>query len=241
MNTKVYRSEVRDELLAIVREPTALFFSVLMPIAFFALFASMFGDEGSGFGVESLATYGAFGVLSVVLMNPGIGLADSRERGWLRVKRADGTPLGVTLSAKVTAALPYAVITLVGIALVARLTAGPLDVLQVLRVMGVLVLGALPFSLFSLAVGAKMSPSAASAVLNAVLLPSVVLSGLWFPLEMLPEWLGQAAVYLPPYHLAQLALAQVGGGAVWGHVAFLVGTAIVGALAAGLAYRSAQV
>jgi ABC-2 type transport system permease protein len=78
-------------------------------------------------------------------------------------------------------------------------------------------------------------------VLNAVLIPSVILSGLWFPLEMLPTWLGELAVYLPPYHLAQLALAQVDGGPMWGHVAYLVGTTIVGAIAAALAYRSAEV
>jgi ABC-2 type transport system permease protein len=147
----------------------------------------------------------------------------------------------VTLSAKVTAALPYAIVTLAGITLVARLITGPLDVVQVLRVIGVLVLGSLPFSLFSLAVGARFSTNAAVSVLNAVLIPSVILSGLWFPLDMLPTWLGEIAVYLPPYHLAQLALAQVESGAVWGHVAYLVGTTIVGAIAAALAYRSAEV
>jgi len=147
----------------------------------------------------------------------------------------------VTLSAKVTAALPYAIITLAGITLVARLITGPLDASLVLRVIGVLILGALPFSLISLAVGARFSLNAAISVLNAVLIPSVVLSGLWFPLEMLPTWLGEVAVYLPPYHLAQLALAQIEGGAVWGHVAYLVGTTIVAAIAAALAYRSAEV
>lgn len=240
MSTRVFRTEVRDELLGIIREPTALFFTVLMPVAFFALFASMFGDEG-GFGVESLARYGAFGVLSVVLTNPGVGLADARERGWLRVKRADGTALGVTLSAKVTAALPYAIVTLIGITLVARLTTGPLDLSQAMRVMAVLVLGSLPFALFSLAVGARFSTNGAISVLNAVLIPSVILSGLWFPLEMFPTWLGEIAVFLPPYHLAQLALAQIEGGAVWGHVAYLVGITIVGAITAGLAYRSTEV
>lgn len=240
MSTRIFRFEVRDEVLAIVREPTALFFSVLMPVAFFALFAAMFGGDG-GFGVESLATYGAFGVLSAVLINPGIGLADARERGWLRVKRADGTPLGVTLSAKVTATLPYAIVTLAGVTLVARIITGPLDVSQVLRIAGVLVIGALPFSLFSLAVGARFSLNAAISVLNAMLIPSVVLSGLWFPLDMFPTWLAEIAIYLPPYHLAQLALAQVNGGAVWGHVAYLVGTTIVGVVAAALAYRSVEV
>ena len=39
MNTRIFRTEVRDELLGIVREPTALVFSVLTPVAFFALFA----------------------------------------------------------------------------------------------------------------------------------------------------------------------------------------------------------
>jgi ABC-2 type transport system permease protein len=240
MNTRIFRFEVRDELLAIVREPAALFFSVLMPVAFFALFATMFGGDG-GFGVESVATYGAFGVLSVVLINPGVGFADARERGWLRVKKADGTPLGVTLSAKVTAALPYAIITLAGIGLVAGLTTGPMDPTDLLRVIAVLVLGSLPFSLFSLAVGAKFSTNTAVSVLNAVLIPSVILSGLWFPLEMLPTWLGEIAVYLPPYHLAQLALAQVEGGPVWGHVAYLAVITIVGAITAALAYRSAEV
>ncbi len=239
MNTRIFLTDIRDELLGIVREPTVIFFSVLMPVAFFALFATIFAGDG-GFGVESVATYGAFGVLSVVLTNPGIGLADARDRGWLRVKRADGTPLGVTLSAKVAAALPYAIVTLAGVTLVARLTTGPLDVVQVLRVIGVLVLGSLPFSLLSLAVGAKLSMNATIAALNGVLIPSVILSGLWFPLEMFPAWLGGVAVYLPPYHLAQLALAQVDGGAAGGHIAFLGGTLIVGAIAAALAYRSAD-
>lgn len=241
MNARILRFEVRDEILGIVREPTALFFSVLMPVAFFALFAMMFGNEGSGFGIEAVATYGAFGVLSVVVMNPGIGLADARERGWLRVKRADGTPLGATLAAKVTAAMPYAIITLAAITVVGWLNAGPMDMVQLVRVIGVLLFGALPFSLFSLAIGAKLSPNAATAVLNAVLIPSVILSGLWFPLEMLPDLMARIAVYLPPYHLAQLALAQIDGGAVWGHVAYLAVTTIVGAIAAALAYRSAQV
>lgn len=240
MSSRIFRYEVRDELLAIVREPAALFFTVLMPVAFFALFAAMFGGEG-GFGAGSLATYGAFAALSVVMMNPGISFADSRERGWLRVKRADGTPLSVTILAKVVAALPYAVFTLAGVTAVAWATAGPLDVLQVVRIVGVLVIGALPFTLFSLAVGAKLSPSTSSAVLNAILIPSVIMSGLWFPLELLPSWLGKVAGFMPPYHLAQLAVAQVEGGTIWSHVGFLAATAIVGAAVAVMAYRSADV
>ena len=74
MNTRIFRIEVRDGSLAIVREPTAL---VLRADAggILALFATMFGGDG-GFGVESLARYGAFGVLAVILINPGIDLPE---------------------------------------------------------------------------------------------------------------------------------------------------------------------
>ena len=78
MNTRIFRIEVRDGSWRSSGSPPLLF-SVLMPVAFFALFATMFGGDG-GFGVESLARYGAFGVLAVILINPGIGLADAREQ-----------------------------------------------------------------------------------------------------------------------------------------------------------------
>ena len=242
MNTRIYSAELRDELLAIVREPAALFFSILMPVGFFAMFVVMFGNEGDGMGIESIATYGAFGVMTVLMMNPGIGLADARERGWLRVQRVSGTALGTTLLAKVTAALPYALGVLTSITAVA-LGFGlfEFDVWTMTRLFVALLVGALPFSLISLAIGAKMSPNGATAVLNAILLPTVIASGLWFPLEIMPEFMQNLAPYLPPYHLSQLALAQTNGGAWGGHLLYLLGTTAIASILAGMAYRAARV
>lgn len=239
MITRIFRAELRDEMLGIVREPAALFFSVLMPVGFFALFVTIFGADTMG--IEAVATYGTFGVLSVVLMNPGIGLADSRERGWLRVQRTSGTPLGVTLAAKVAGALPYALAVLAAISGVALATGAiEFEPGTLVRIALVLVIGALPFSLFSLAIGAKLSPNGSTAVLNAVLIPSVIASGLWFPLDIMPTFIQNMAEYLPPYHLAQLAVAQIDGGAWLGHVAYLAGTALIGSAVAAVAYRSAR-
>ena len=241
MIARMLKTEIRDEMLAIVREPTALFFSIVMPVGFFTLFVGLFGSAGEGGAIEMLATFGTFGVLAVVLMNPGIGIADARESGWLRVKRVSGTPLWVTLAAKVAAALPYAVGVLVAMS-VAGVVIGSmeLDVAQVARVIAVLVVGVLPFALFSLAIGARAGTSASAAILNAILLPSAILSGLWFPLDILPDIVGRIAQYLPTYHLAQLALSQIEGG-VWAvHAAALGVTAVVGAALAGMAYRSAR-
>lgn len=244
MNAKVFGVELTDELRGIVREPAALFFSIVMPVAFFALFVSLFGKFSSGgvsAGTSMVATFGAFGVISVVLMNPGIGVAADRERGWLRAKQVSAVPIGVTLAAKVVAALPYAAGVLIAMTATAAIT-GSLDASMpvLLRILVVLVLGALPFALLSLAIGFQVGSGAAAAVLNAILIPSAVVSGLWMPLEIMPAFFGDIARFLPTYHLAGLARAQLTGAPVLTHVLVLLGTTIVTAALAALSYRHAR-
>lgn len=240
MTTQMMKLEIRDELLTIRREPATLFFSVLMPVMFFALFVGLFGsDMASDAGI--IASYGTFAVLAVVMLSPGIGLADARDRGWLRVKRVSGTPLWMTLAAKVVAAIPYALAVLFAMTVVAKLIGDvTIDIGVLLRIFVVLILGAIPFALFSLAVGARAGTTASAAILNAILMPMVIVSGLWFPHEIMPDWIVSIGKVMPTYHLAELARVQVDGGAWLGHFAVIVATAIAGALVAALAYRSAR-
>lgn len=240
MTARILKMEIRDELLGILREPTALFFSVVMPVLFYTLFVAMFGGEGPT-DVRMIAPFGTFAVLAVVMMSPGIGLADARERGWLRVKRVSGTPLWVTLTAKVIASIPYAVGVLGAMTVAAVFVGGmTIEVAPLARIFAVLILGVLPFSLFSLAVGARAGTNASAAILNGILMPAAILSGLWFPHEIMPDWVARIGEVLPTYHLAQLAMVQVDPGPWVGHLAVVGITAIAGAAVAGLAYRSAR-
>jgi ABC-2 type transport system permease protein len=245
---RILRIELRDELLAIVREPAALFFSMAMPVAFYALFVGLWGDQmaeataaPTTVATSMLATFGTFGVLGVTLFNPGVGVADDRERGWLRAKLVSATPLPVTLTAKCLATVPYSLAVLLAMTGVA-FAYGYLDVEfgVWVRLVAVLTVGALPFGLIGLAVGLRFSPNAATAILQALLIPMAVASGLWFPLEQLPAFIQGLAPGLPAYHLARLALAQVDGGAVGMHVVALGLTTVVAAVVAGLAYRHAR-
>lgn len=188
-----------------------------------------------------VATFGAFGVVSVVLMNPGIGVAADRERGWLRAKQVSAVPIGLTLAAKVVAALLYAAGVLLAMTATAAVT-GALDAPApaLLRILAVLAAGALPFALLSLAIGFQTGSGAAAAVLNAILMPSVVLSGLWMPLKIMPAFFGDVAPFLPTYHLARLTLAQLTGAPVLTHVLALLGTTIVTAALAAVSYRHAR-
>lgn len=246
LDVRVLGVEVVEGLRAILREPTALFFSVLFPVAFFAMFASLFGNQTTVAGLpvaaSMLATFGTYGVVSVMLMTPGIRTAEDRTTGWLRVKKVSGAPVAATIAAKVIAALPYALLVMVALVAVSTAIAGPLVGLgTVVRLVGVLLLGSLPFALLSLAIGFVASPNAAVAILNAVLFPLVVASGLWFPLNILPGFVQAVAPYLPTYQLSQLALAQLTGADVTVPVlALLVTTVVTGALA-GWAYRNLRV
>ena len=238
---RVLGVELRDEVRGILREPSAIGFSVLMPVAFYALFLGIFGGEGetpTEVGTTMLGTFGTFGVLAVALMNPGIGLAADRERGWLRVKRAAAVPFPVTVAAKVLASVPYAVAVMVAMTSTAA-AMGRLDVTApgVVRLVVALVLGATAFVPFALAIGSLVSSNAAAAILNAVLMPMAIASGLWMPLEQLPAWMSRLAPALPAYHLSQLALAQLDGTAGLDHIGALLATLAIGAGLFAVAYR----
>jgi ABC-2 type transport system permease protein len=238
---RVFGVEIRDEVLAILREPTALVFSVAMPVGFFILFNALFGQVTGDAGTLMVATYGGYGVLTVAALPPGITVAQDRELGWLKAKRVSAVPVVVTLAAKAVAAWCYAVAVLALMALAAAwLGTLHAPVGALLRVGGVLLLGSVPFTLLSLAVGFRLRSNAAAAVLNAVLMPLAALSGLWIPLQIMPPLVQHIAVFLPTYHLGQLSTAQLVGGPVLGHVLVLLGTTVVTAALAAVSYRRSR-
>ncbi len=229
--------DVRDEMRMIRREPATLFFSVLMPVAFFALFVGMFGGETSVGGVPAgtmmLATFGAYGAIVTSTVTPGIGLATIRENGWLEAVRVSPVPVGISLAAKVIATIPY----VVGILTAMTVTSAAMGVLEItigqwLLLVAALVIGCQFFALIGLAVGSIASPNATTAILNAILMPLAIAGGLWFPLEAMPSVFGTIAPLLPTYHLAQLAAAPLGGGPWLGHLAVLLAATVVAAVLA---------
>ncbi len=238
---RVLANETLEELLAVLREPTTLFFSVAMPVGFFTLFLTLWGADRTGettVATTMLATFGTFGVVGVALITPGVGVAEDRERGWLRAKRVSATPVGATLTAKVLACLPHALGVLVAMTVIGAV-GGQLDIDAPtwLRLVAVLTLGSLPFALLGLAVGFHASPNAATAILMAIYIPSAIASGLWMPIDMLPAAMQALAPWLPTYHLSQLALAQLDGGLGVTHAIVLLGFTTLATAAATLAYR----
>src|SRR3546814_6288154 len=87
-----------------------------------------------------------------------------------------------------------------------------------------------PCCAIGLFIGTLVGGQGAPALLNLLYLPMAFLSGLWLPLEMLPQLFATLAPTWPPYHLAQLALRVVGmdgGGSMVVHVAMPVAVTVV--------------
>ena len=106
-----------------------------------------------------------------------------------------------------------------------------------------LVLGTLPFCALGLLIGSLARARSAAGWVNLIYLPMGALSGLWFPLFLMPTVLQKLAYALPAYHLGQLSLAASGQieVVVWRHVAMLLlFTLVFASLAARALQRSVK-
>ncbi len=226
---RIYRTEAAHEVLKLIRVPIFAITTLAFPLMFYVIFGMSFADEtADGIGITTylLAGYGAFGVIGSSLFGFGVGVAAERGQGWMRLKRASPMPPLAYFSAKIVMSTAFAaLITLAMFALGATVGGVRMPAEQWIGLGAVLVIGSLPFCAMGLAFGYMVGPNSAAAVLNLVYLPVAFASGLWIPLSQLPELVQAAAPFLPPYHLAQLALGMIGaadGDSPLPHLAALV-------------------
>jgi len=168
-----------------------------------------------------------FGVMGTGLFAFGVTVAMERERGFITYKRALPMPPGAYLFAKMAMAMLFAAMISVLLAVLAvTLAHVSLAPSQWLLLFVVNVVGVLPFCALGLFIGTLVGGQGSPAVVNMLYLPMSFLSGLWLPLKMLPPVFATIAPVWPSYQLAQIALKVIGmdaGGALWLHVAVLIG------------------
>ena len=221
-----YVQEARCEVLRYLRNPGFLLPIILFPTVFYLMFGIVL-KHGSGEAARyMLASYSTFGVMAPGLFGFGVSLALERDSGLLTLKRALPMPPGAYLLGKMLMAMVVAAVVGILLLLLAVFLAGvELTVVQWLQLLLVDMFGVLPFCALGLMVGTLLKGQGAPGLLNLVYLPMAFLSGLWFPLKILPPILGQLAPIWPSYHLNALALSAVGfdAGPAWPRVLMLAG------------------
>ena len=88
-----FLNEAGAEVLKSERAPEFLLPTLIMPIAFYTLFAVVL-PGGSEQAAYLLATFGVFTVMGPAIFGFGVAVAAEREKGWLDLKRVAPAPAG---------------------------------------------------------------------------------------------------------------------------------------------------
>ena len=207
---RIFAHEAGAEILKAIRAPEFIFPTILMPCAFYSLFAVVLPNSGNT-AVYLLATYGVFAVMGPSIFGFGIGVATERERGWLQLKRAAPAPAYGYVCAKMVTTVLFSSMALMPIYLVAAYFGGvELERTAWVSLFAIHLLSTIPFVLIGLSLGFTLSAGGAVAVSNIVFLSLAILGGLWFPVFLFPSVMQTLASFTPSFHLAEIALLIVG-------------------------------
>jgi ABC-2 type transport system permease protein len=226
-----------------IRNPAISVISLAMPIMLFVFFGIPVVNApylpGITLGTYMLASFAAYAVSSVMLFNYGVTIALDRGQKIDVLMRASPLPGGVFLAARTITALGFGVLSLAVLFGFAIAVGVCLDPATWLTMIGLLVLGSVPFIGLGFAVAYWCSPSAAPAVANLLYLFLAFGSGLLVRIDQMPDFVRSVAPLLPTYHFAQLSWGSIGAPAdpVPVSLAWLAGWTVALFAIAWFAYR----
>lgn len=226
------------------RNVPSVFFSLVMPLLFLLIFATIFGNDKSAARGVSLDAYYvpgimSLGVISATFLNIAIGVSMQREQGIL--KRLQGTPLptAVFVSGRAASAIVNGYLIAIVIMLVGMVVFGvELTGTRLLGAFVVVSISAAAFCCLGFALTAVIpNEDAAAAVTNAVVLPLYFISGIFFPVDDAPGWLQTVATVFPVKHFAEAMLdvyspQATGLGFAWADLAVVALWGVAGLLLA---------
>jgi ABC-2 type transport system permease protein len=231
------------------RNPASVFFTVMLPLIFLFIFATIFGnDEVETLGVATTTYYVpaiiTLAVISATTQSLAINLVEDREGGIL--KRVRGTPLPAWafIASRVGNALVVSVLMVVLVAVIGRLVYDvTIPVERVPAVLVTLAVGAFSFCCIGFALTAAIpSEDAAPAITNATVLPLYFISGIFIPESEIPEGVLRFADAFPIRHFFEAFFAAwdpntSGAGFEPGQLAIVLGWGIAALVVALLTFR----
>lgn len=241
--TRTWSSAVHYALhsaLLMMKNFSFVIFTVIMPVALYLVFSSLYGNAGSADGIDvsalimvSMAAYGSLGAA----MSGGAQLAVERRSGWFRQLMITTLPGRVFLWAR-AAVIMMLVLPALGLVFLAGavITGVQAPASVWFGSLGLLWLGLIPLTVLGIVIGLWVKTEAVQGVNTLLLLGLSLLGGLWFPTEMMPATMQTIAHALPTYWLGQLGRYPFLPGepfpwtGVWILVAWSVGLTVLGAL-----------
>ena len=234
--------QFRYDLRALVRNRQAQFFTIVLPVMFLVIFASIFSGHNvkvSGGRIDQSVYYVpgimTLGIIAAAFVNLVISVTAQRETGVLKRRRATPVPPGAliggrALSAVVTAVSTSAVLLVIGwAAFGANVPARTAPALAV-----TVIVGTVSFCCLGYAVATLIhDQDAAQPVTQAVMLPLYFISGVFVAVSQLPGWLVDIADVFPVRHLADALLTAynphtTGPGFAWADLLVVAAWGVAG-------------
>jgi ABC-2 type transport system permease protein len=203
------------EFLKLWRVPAFTATSLFLPVMFYAFIgigqSSQVIVPHVTFGAYFLASMAVYSVANVMIFSFGISVATERGMKMDVLMRATPMPPIVFLLSKSITAIVFAALTLVILFPFAYIAGSVrLDPSVWVTLASRVLLGSIPFIAAGFAIGYLSGPNSAVAVINLIYLPTAFASGLFFPKQLLPEFIQRISPYLPLHFFGQLGWDAIG-------------------------------
>lgn len=205
-----YRAQVRDK--------TTVFFTFAFPLIFLVVFGLIFRGrevEESGFSYLSYTAAGvlSWGVANAAVFGIGFTLMQWRADDILRMIRMSPAPLSSVIGSRYVLALGVGLVQsvlFVGVAMLPGFDLVPASRWPLL--IPVMVLGITTFLLLGVIIGSIAdTPESVAGIANFLMLPMAFLSGSFFPLDAMPDWLQKISLIMPLRYLNDAVSAGLTG------------------------------
>jgi ABC-2 type transport system permease protein len=208
-------AQARMAILVALRTPRALVFTVFFPLILLVLFNSLFNHGGSEtttlpsdvkLSAQAYFTAGivAYSVALSTFTTLAVSLTTQRENGQLKRYRGTPMPPWTFIAAQITRATAQALFMTAVLLTVGAVAYGvpvpgatfPAFVLYV-------ILGTATCCSLGIALTAfTTTPDSASTIAPFTVVILAFFSGIWIPVDQLPQWLETVGKVFPLYHLA---------------------------------------
>ncbi len=237
--------QFRGEQKLFWRSRELAFFTFLLPIVFFLILASAYGDEeieGADGYLYLLSGMIGYGAIATTFAGLALLLVIRRESGVLKRVRATPLPGRTYITAVLGSIVFVFFLEAVALVILARLAFEVEIPGNLLSLVLVLALGAAAFAALGIGLTTMIrSAEGSSAVVNAVYLPLTFISGSFFSADAFPPVLRAVAEALPLVHFIRLVRdVMVFDDQIWDHtvaVGMVAAWGVVGALVALRGFR----
>lgn len=205
-------SQLRWDVLQQARNPAAVFFTLALPLLFLVAFSVTNDDPESAAAYYVPATM-ALAVASGTLTNLAVTLSYLREYGQLKRVLVTPLPRSSYLGSRVVAAGIVSALTCVVLGVIGAQFYGvtPEQPGSLILAIGLILLAGSALGILTTVL--IRSETAAAPIANAIGLPLMLASGVFFPLSSTPEWFERLAQFLPFTRSVELAVDAYDGSA----------------------------